>query len=150
MRVEVSAGKFDYVYSADDKADRTQPPMNLHLQGGYLIPPEEAQKWASRVANEDVSDYRLDIAVHLRPFVRQYGARFSLVAHPETSYMVVTQEENHYGYFDDPLPKEFIEGQREEQARRILDEQGMSYTYGPTFAHGVVGVKGCKWATWLA
>ena len=116
------------------KADRSLPPEILSLKAGYLIPNEEARKWAVRYAKKDVYPTRVNIALQLKrrvlERVAQSGVRtlvsFDIVGHREAQFMVVTQVRSEYiGYEDDqPSADMFTEGDREAQVRMFLTEEG--------------------------
>ena len=116
------------------KADRSMPPEILSAKAGYLIPNEEARKWAVRYAKKEVYPTRVNIALQLKCYVRervsQFGVRipvtFDIVGHREAQFMVVTQIRSEYiGYEDDQLSADmFTEGDCEAQVRMILTEEG--------------------------
>ncbi|PBK61843.1 hypothetical protein ARMSODRAFT_964639 [Armillaria solidipes] len=96
------------------------------LQGGFLISPETALEWASKLENKPVT--KINVAwqtIDLR--VSRMGARFSIVGEEQFGqFMVVTQSKRfRRGYLgmDPSQIPQFREGEREAIARKMLEEE---------------------------
>ncbi|KAK0443353.1 uncharacterized protein EV420DRAFT_1576461 [Desarmillaria tabescens] len=103
------------------------------LQGGFLISPETALEWASRLENRPVTE----ILVAWRTIVLRVsrtGARLSMVGVLYSQFMVVTQQKTfRRGYLGmDPseIPQ-FREGALEAIVRKMLKEDSI---HDPVFA----------------
>ncbi|KAK0215904.1 hypothetical protein EDD85DRAFT_441944 [Armillaria nabsnona] len=96
------------------------------LQGGFLISPETALEWASKLENKPVT--KINVAwqtIDLR--ISRMGARFSIVGEEQFGqFMVVTQckrfRRGYLGMDASQIPQ-FREGEREAIARKMLEEE---------------------------
>ncbi|KAK0443375.1 uncharacterized protein EV420DRAFT_1576575 [Desarmillaria tabescens] len=104
------------------------------LQGGFLISPETALEWASRLENRPVTKF-LAAWQTIDVRVSRMGARFSMVGEVlHGQFMVVTQQKTfRRGYLgmDPSEMPQFKEGATEAIARKLLEEEGI---HDPVFA----------------
>ncbi|SJL11679.1 uncharacterized protein ARMOST_15085 [Armillaria ostoyae] len=104
------------------------------LQGGFLISPETALEWASKLENKPVTKFSAAWqSIELR--VSRMGARFSIVGEEQFGqFMVVTQiksfRRGYLGMDPSKIPQ-FKEGEPEAIARKMLEEEGI---HNPVYA----------------
>jgi len=98
--------------------------------GGFVISPEAAAAWASRLTGKELHpeyDYP-SIWQSIFEKIRPYRVKFEDVGEVAgVDLMVITQSARFKGYKDmDPaLIPQFKEGEREGIARKLLDEEGI-------------------------
>ena len=127
--------------------------------GGFVISPETAAAWASRLTGKELHpeyDYP-SIWQSIFEKIRPYRIKFEDVGEVAgVDLMIITQSARFKGYKDmDPaLIPQFKEGEREAIARKLLDEEG-AWQCGMTgdsneSLTGVLGIRGYKFRTVLA
>ncbi|KAJ7600646.1 hypothetical protein C8J56DRAFT_910899 [Mycena floridula] len=101
--------------------------------GGFFIPPDVSADWASRLTGRPRSDptrCQPGITRQIDKRVKEYGVAFYPVGDAPIgqNYMLVTRQapfEGHTNMTPAEIPQ-FEEGELEEKARKMLDEQGVT------------------------
>jgi hypothetical protein len=96
--------------------------------GGFVLSPETAAKWASRITGKEMRTENLGNLFPIQAKLRPYKVAINFIGDSmaEMEYMVVTQSERLMGYKQgSPIPQ-FEEGEREAMARPLLEGEGQS------------------------